>query len=435
MVYSAIDISSCRAQLDSCPTALHVSEYLARRLAANGFVEVVSPVESERDNPRNFSASNGFLRQGGAILAWSAPPQSLRRGIRIVGAHSDSPGLRIHPNPDILTFNWRQLGVEIYGGPLLNSWLDRDLGIAGHVVLRGGETKLFTSRLPLARISQLAIHLDRDVNERGLTLDKHQHLTPVWATSPGDSFGSWVSQQCGFGADGLSVGEIVAVDARLFDFNPSAIIGVDDSMLASARLDNQVSCWAAIEALVAISRGPIADHASFAVLFDHEEVGSQSATGAAGPLLEHTLEQMAIAHGLDRSQFLDCLSHSHCVSADNAHAVHPNYPQRHDDRHSPRLNGGPVVKSNANQRYATSATSIAPFLSACGAANVPTQEFVSRNDIPCGSTIGPITATRLGIDTIDVGVPQLSMHSIREVCGVQDLPMMAAALTVYFNRL
>lgn len=420
MVTSAIEISSLQDQLDNCPTAHHVSDYLGKKLEANGFVGSQSAGESPK----------GFVRRGGAIVAWSAPPQSLRLGVRIVGAHSDSPGLRIKPNPDIVAYNWRQLGVEIYGGPLLNSWLDRDLGIAGHVMLRGGETKLFASRLPLARISQLAIHLDRDVNERGLTLDKQQHLTPVWATSPGESFGSWVSLECGVTEDDIS-----AIDAQLFDVSPSSIIGVDNSMLASARLDNQVSCWAAVEAIIATSKSLGADHASVAVLFDHEEVGSHSATGAAGPLLEHTLEQLAIAHGLDRSEFLECLSRSHCVSADNAHAVHPNYPERHDARHSPIINGGPVVKSNSSQRYATSATSIAPFASACAAAKVSTQVFVSSNNIACGTTIGPITATRLGIDTIDVGVPQLSMHSIREVCGALDPPMMAAALTAYFNRL
>ncbi len=420
MVTSAIDISSLQDQLDNCPTAHHLSDYLGKKLAASGFVSSQSAGASPK----------GFVRRGGAIVAWSVPPLSLRRGVRIVGAHSDSPGLRIQPTPDIATYNWRQLGVEIYGGPLLNSWLDRDLGIAGHVMLRGGETILFTSRKALARVSQLAIHLDRDVNERGLTLDKQQHLTPVWATSTGDSFTSWVSLQCGVPAD-----EISAIDAQLFDVTPSAIIGLDNSMLASARLDNQVSCWAAVEALVSIGKNPGADYASVIILFDHEEVGSQSATGAAGPLLEHTLEQLAIAQGLDRAQFLDCLSRSHCVSADNAHAVHPNYPERHDARHSPIINAGPVVKSNSNQRYATSAASIAPFASACAAAKVSTQVFVSRNNIACGTTIGPITATRLGIDTIDVGVSQLSMHSIREVCGVLDLPMMAAALTAYLNRL
>ncbi len=420
MVTSAIDISSLQDQLDNCPTAHHVSDYLGKKLAANGFVG--SQVAG--------ASPKGFIRRGGAIVAWSVPPQSLRRGVRIVGAHSDSPGLRIKPNPDIVTSNWRQLGVEIYGGPLLNSWLDRDLGIAGHLVLRGGETKLFASRSPVARISQLAIHLDRDVNERGLILDKQQHLTPVWATSVGESFASWVSLQCGVEADDIS-----AIDAQLFDVNKSAIIGVDNSMLASARLDNQVSCWASIEAIIGGVQNMSDDHASIAVLFDHEEVGSQSATGAAGPLLEHTLEQLAIAQGFGRAQFLECLSRSHCVSADNSHAVHPNYPERHDAQHSPIINGGPVVKSNSNQRYATSATSIAPFTSACAAAKISTQLFVSHNNISCGTTIGPITATRLGIDTIDVGVPQLSMHSIREVCGVQDILMMVATLTAYFNRL
>ena len=319
------------------------------------------------------------------------------------------------------------LGVEVYGGPLLNSWLDRDLGIAGHVVLQDGSVHLFTSASPVARISQLAIHLDRDVNDKGLVLDRHQHLNALWLTSDnGLNFDQWMSHQCG-----IDLSQIVASSAQLFDIQKASLVGADNSLIASARLDNQASCWAAMTALIQ-QRSSAAP--SVVALFDHEEVGSSSATGAAGPLLEHVLERLCIAAGLSRQDFINTLAISHCISADNAHAVHHNYPERHDSNHSPLINQGVVIKSNVGQRYATSSTSIALFVDACIKTNVPIQYFASRNNMACGSTIGPITATRLGIDTIDVGIPQLSMHSAREVCGTQDPIFMQDALQTYFAR-
>jgi aspartyl aminopeptidase len=373
------------------------------------------------------SADTGFITRGGAIIAWKVPQNSLHQGFRIVGAHSDSPGLHIKPQPDKRFATQSLLGVEIYGGALLNSWLDRDLGIAGHVVLQDGSTKLFKSNAPVARISQLAIHLDRDVNDKGLVLDRHQHMNALWLNSDSDlSFDQWMSQQCG-----IDESQIGARSAQLFDIQKASLVGADDSLLASARIDNQASCWAVMTALIQQTSGGAP---SVVALFDHEEVGSSSATGAAGPLLEHVLERLCIAAGLSRQDFINTLPISHCISADNAHAVHHNYPERHDANHSPLINQGVVIKSNAGQRYATSSTSIAPFVDACNTAKVPIQFFASRNNIACGSTIGPITATRLGIDTIDVGIPQLSMHSAREVCGTRDPIFLRDALVAYFAR-
>lgn len=418
-------VAGLMTQLDNCPTARHVAQFIARRLDSAEYRGGESSAETTSGSSELYAAQRGYLTHNGAIVAWSIPLKSMRDGIRIIGAHTDSPGLHLKPQPDLSAASWRQLAVEIYGSPLLNSWLDRDLGIAGYAVMANGQRVEFSSGSPIARISQLAIHLDRDVNERGLVLDKQQHLVPSWATTEGSNFKSWIAETCEVNPD-----EIVAIDAQFFDTQASAIIGVDNSMLASARLDNQVSCWAAIEALLQAGEGT----PSIVVLFDHEEVGSQSTSGAAGPLLEHVIERISLSAGLDRSEFLQMLLRSHCVSADNAHALHPNYPDRHDPLHHPLPNGGPVIKFNSNQRYASSAQSIAPFIAACLARQIPTQTFVSRNNVPCGSTIGPITATRLGIETIDVGVAQLSMHSIREVCGVRDPSMMATALEAYLNR-
>jgi len=281
----------------------------------------------------------------------------------------------------------------------------------------------FAQLTPLARLSQLAIHLDRGVNENGLVLDKHAHLRPVWLT--GES--KLTVLQVAATLSDTPLRNIAAVHAQLIDSTPAQIIGADSSLLASGRLDNQLSCWAAVEAIRRLDGN---SGVAVAALFDHEEVGSESTTGAAGPLLEHLLERIAIALGKSRNEYLAMLPDSGCLSCDNAHAVHPNYPERHDHKHAPYINKGVALKSNSNQRYATSETSSVAFLDACATARVPHQIFVSRNNMPCGSTIGPITATRLGIDTVDVGVPQLSMHSAREVCGVSDaldLPKIVSA--------
>lgn len=409
-------LSSISSQLDSAPTPRHLVAYLRKKFAEAGF--------TERTDKFMGGDSPGFVTFDGSLIAWRPGTSLATSGFRIVGAHTDSPCLRIKPNPSENRHGFSTLLVEIYGSPLLNSWLDRDLGIAGHAALKSGETRLFSSNKPLARISQLAIHLDREVNERGLTLDKQLHLSPAWST--GDStadFKQWVAKCLDLAQD-----EILQIEAQLFDTAKASALGSDDSLLVSGRLDNQASCWAAVNSLIAAERSTATQ---VIALFDHEEVGSESASGAAGPLLEHTLERIAADAGLSRTEFLSVLPLSTCVSADNAHAVHHNYPERHDMANAPIINRGPAVKINSNQRYATSAESAGTFIEACNRAKVPHQVFSSRNNIPCGSTIGPITATRLGIRTVDVGVPQLSMHSAREVCGVKDLDALRRALTAF----
>lgn len=411
-------ISQVRDQLDSSPTPRHLVEFVAARLTAAGFTDCTNNDSLEKD------LQNGFIERAGSIIAWRIGSEKINQ-FRIIGAHTDSPCLKIKPRPDETRVGWHLLQVEIYGGPLLNSWLDRDLGIAGHAVLRDGTVKLFCESTPIARISQLAIHLDREVNERGLILDKQLHLSAAWATGEkSPDFVRWVASKLQTQPE-----QILSIEAQLFDSAPAQILGVDQSLLTSGRLDNQASCWAAISALIDSPSPKVTNVVS---LFDHEEVGSSSATGAAGPFLEHTLERIAAAGGLSRVEYLQALNKSSCVSADNAHAVHHNYPDRHDSLHAPIINHGPALKINSNQRYATSSSSAAMFIRACEAANVGHQMFVSKNNMPCGTTIGPITATRLGIDTVDVGIPQLSMHSAREVCGIDDLISMHKALTSYF---
>jgi aspartyl aminopeptidase len=381
----------------------------ARRLLEAGFVWF----DAASDLPDlGGTITKGFFTRGGALIAFVTSRTANDR-FRIVGAHTDSPGLHLKSNPEGVAANFGTLEVEVYGSPLLNSWLDRDLALAGHVVKHDGTTVLFRSAAPLARLPQLAIHLDRAVNENGVVLDKHAHLRPVWTTGEDVLPVRAVAAHLA----GVSPDDVATVHAQLADHEPARILGADASLLASGRLDNQLSCWAAVDAIAGVNGN---DGIAVAALFDHEEVGSESTTGAAGPLLEHVLERVALALGKTRSEYLSMLPKSACLSCDNAHAVHPNYQERHDLRHAPLINRGVALKTNSNQRYATSPVSAAAFLAACQVARVQHQTFYSRNNMPCGSTIGPITATRLGIDTVDVGVPQLSMHSAREVCGVSD---------------
>ena len=403
-----------RAYLDGSPSPWHVAATTADRLRSGGFTELVEtdawpdPVE------------RGFVRRGAALIAWSGPADG---PLRIVGAHTDSPGLRVTPQPDVSGTGWRQLGVEIYGGVLLNSWLDRDLGIAGRVLGADGTVVLVHVDEAVARVPQLAIHLDRDVNERGLVLDRHAHTVPVWGTTQTEPFAHWLADRAGLDA-------AEAWELCLYDVQPAAVLGGDASLLAGGRLDNQVSCWAATAALLAAEPG---GHTAVIALFDHEEVGSASTTGASGPFLETLIARRLDAAGTAGDARHRALAGSTCVSADNAHAVHPNYAERHDPAHAPLVNRGPAVKLNANQRYATSAETATLFRRAAAEAGVPVQTFVSRNNLPCGSTIGPLTATRLGIPTVDVGVPQLSMHSARELCGAADPAYLAQALTAYMS--
>ncbi len=421
------------------PSPFHAVAETARRLDRAGFSEVIE-TEAWPTNP-----GRHYLIRGGSLVAWSgdAGAAAAGAGFRVIGAHTDSPNLRVKPRPDTGSAGFRQLGVEIYGGVLLNSWLDRDLGLSGRVtVIDDGIlfTRLFRDDRALLRVPQLAIHLDREINQAGLKLNPQLHLVPTWGVGPNhrSAFTDYLGEQLD-----VDPGAISSWDAMTHDVNPGTVAGVDAAFVSSARLDNQLSCWAAVEAISgprSTSTGANPSGASdpfggapvsVMVLFDHEEIGSTSASGADSDLLPTTLERIVLAGGGDRQAFLRAVAASRCVSADGAHATHPNYVERHDPEHHIELNGGPVVKHNANVRYATDAVTAAWFGQVCRSVDVPVQHFVSRDDMPCGSTIGPITAGRLGIPTVDVGVAQLAMHSIRELCGSADPAQFRLALTAF----
>lgn len=391
------------------PSSFHAAAEAGRRLLDAGFTPLF-----ERDEwPAG--AGRYFVLRDGAIIAWQVPESAgPTTGFNILGAHTDSPSFKLKPKPSTGNAGWLQAGVEVYGGPLLNSWLDRELRLAGRLVLRDGRTVL-TQTGPLLRFPQLAIHLDRAVNE-GLALGKQQQMSPVWGLgNPSESdLLAVLADAAGVPAEQIGGYDIVAADCQ-----EPAVFGGAGEFFASGRLDNLSSVHSALSAMLSFEAGndgPIAVLAAF----DHEEVGSGSTSGASGPFLADVLRRISLGLAATEEQWLRALAASFCLSADAGHAVHPNYSERHDPANRPQLNGGPLLKINANQRYATDATGAAVFARLCAEADIPYQEFVSNNDIPCGSTIGPLTATRLGIRTVDVGVPLLSMHSAREMCGVQD---------------
>ncbi len=405
--------------ITSAPTPYHAVEQASGRLATAGFVE------QRESDPWLDGAGGRFLVRDGTILAWHVPDSATAgTPMRIFAAHTDSPTLKVKPKPDLGRAGWRQVAVEIYGGALWNSWLDRDLALAGRLAMFDGTTVLVDVRRPLLRVPQLAIHLDRQVNQ-GLTLDAQQHMLPIWGlgeSTPGDLLTFLATES------DIDPAEIAAHDLVVYDPTPPALLGQHQDLLAAPRLDNLASVHAGLTALL-VAAGSAADLITVFVGFDHEEIGSNSATGAAGPLLENLLTRLA--GGFDhRGQ---AFARSRCLSVDVTHAAHPNYLERHDPTHQSLPNGGPTLKVNSNQRYATDAPGAAAWHRACRTAGVPNQVFVGRNTLPCGSTVGPIIATRLGIRTVDVGIPVLSMHSARELCGVDDPGHLVAAATAFLT--
>ena len=417
--------------VDASPTSFHACAEAAARLTEAGYTEVF---ESE---PFPSAPGAHFLIRGGSLIGWDtrgayAAGLGPAAGFRVVGAHTDSPNLRIKPNPDHLKAGWQSLGVEVYGGPLLNSWLDRDLGLAGRVAVRGAgrgtvETRLFHDTTPLLRVAQLAIHLDREQNE-GLTLNRQQHLEPLWGLgdTPGD-FRRYLSEQVG-----VPAADLLGWDVMTHPVEPSRRLGRRSELIAAPRLDNLGTSYAGVRALVEAARTeprlvPVL------VLFDHEEVGSQSERGAMSTLLPSVLERLVLAGGGSREDYWRALASTVIASGDMAHATHPNYADRHEPLHHIAVNGGPVLKINSNLRYATDSLGEAAFRLACEQAGVPMQSFVVRTDLPCGSTVGPMTSALTGATTVDFGAPLLSMHSARELGGAQDPAMYVAALAAFLS--
>ena len=387
------------------------------------------------DEKEEWSLESGkgyyVIRNGSSMVAFrTGKTPTAQAGIRMVGAHTDSPCLKVKPNPELRRKGYFQLGVEVYGGVLLNPWFDRDLSLAGRVTFQdeAGTVRdlLVDFRKAIASIPSLAIHLDRDANS-GRTVNPQTDLPPVLMQAPEDDttrFADLLQGQLEREHQGTRIKKILAFELGFYDTQPAALVGLRDEFIASARLDNLLSCFIGVRSLIDASD----DEPAMLVCNDHEEVGSVSAEGAQGPFLASILDRWC---GANRGR---TLARSMMISADNAHGVHPNYIEKHDENHGPLLNKGPVVKVNHNQRYATNSRSAAVYRHISDELSLPHQTFVVRSDMGCGSTIGPLTAANLGVTTLDIGVPQFAMHSIRETAGASDGLTLYKVLREFFRR-
>jgi aspartyl aminopeptidase len=429
--------------IDGAPTAFHATEQTAKRLEEAGFEEL-----HERDGWKLSPGDRRYVRRNGssiiAFVVGSEPPEEA--GFIMVGAHTDSPVLKLKPNAAVRKHGYRQLGVETYGGILLSTWLDRDLGLAGRVVVDSRdkplETHLVHINRPILRIPNIAIHLNREVNTKGLILDQQKHLPPILGIAAPDSdeeeaLRKLLAKELERDGVRIKAADIEDFDLALVDVQPGCLGGQNEEFIWAPRLDNLASCHAALCALTdGLSSQPTTAATRCIAFWDNEECGSRSMQGAQGPFLRQVLGRVVQARSPKVAEAVDrAFASSFLVSADMAHAVHPNYPDRHEPKHMPLMGKGPVIKNNANQAYASDAISSARFARACRAAGCEPQRFVVRSDMPCGSTIGPITAALTGIKTVDVGNPMLSMHSIREMAAVEDHAVMTGALGHLFGTL
>lgn len=403
--------------VDASPSPFHVCATVAAELAAHGFVQLL---ETEQWPT---AAGRYYVVRGGSLVAWAVDGAA---PFRVIGGHTDSPNLRVKQHPDLASAGWQLVGLEPYGGALLNSWLDRDLGLSGRLSVRVGKAvreQLVRIDEPILRVPQLAIHLAED--RRGVTLDPQRHVNAVFGLGerPVD-FVEYVA-----GRAGVEAAAVLGFELMTHDLQPSAVVGKDGALVSAPRLDNQGTCYAGMCAfLAAVGES---DVTPVLALFDHEEVGSTSDRGAQSDLLPTVLERIVLTRGGGRAEFLAALAGSVCASGDMAHATHPNYADRHEPAHHVEAGGGPVLKVNQNLRYATDAIGAGAFALACAQADVPMQRYVHRADLPCGSTIGPMTAARTGMPTVDVGAPQLAMHSARELMAGADIVSYASALAAF----
>lgn len=420
-------INDLKCFLADSPTPFHAVEQMSKRLQAAGYQEL------DESEPWQLQKGGRYfvIRNGSSIVAWSLPKQRswVESGFRMVGAHTDSPCLKVKPQPELYRHGYQQLGVEVYGGALLNPWFDRDLSMAGRVSFLNGEGKrcsgLIDFQQPIAVIPSLAIHLDREAN-KSRSINAQTYLPVILGQG---------KEKCDFKdlllqrltEEGYQdVQQVLDYEISFYDTQPPAILGLNGEFLVSARLDNLLSCYIGLAAL--IDADP--EEGALLVCNDHEEVGSMSAAGAQGPMLAQVIERL-VPDGEDR---IRALNRSMMISADNAHAIHPNFADKHDANHGPQINAGPVIKLNANQRYATNSETSALFRDLAQKSEVPVQAFVVRSDMACGSTIGPITASEIGVKTLDIGVPQFGMHSIRETAGSQDALSLTKVLVRFYQE-
>ena len=424
---SKINLSGLLKFLKASPTPFHATATIAQSLMQAGF--------SKLDESLQWRLKPGgkyyVCRNDSSIIAFQLPTGSVvEKGLTLIGAHTDSPCLKLKPLPEKTSEDYFQTGVEVYGGVLMNPWFDRDLSLAGRITYTDPKNEVKSALIDFTRaiavIPSLAIHLDREANKQR-TVNAQLHLPPMWFQQNAKPVDFRVLLQKLVKKDKLvsDVTHILDFELYYYDTQDPAIIGLEEEFIASARLDNQLSCFVGLEALKSATKSK----GALLVCTDHEEIGSQSACGANGPFLDNVLRRI----GGNEEDTQRLIHHSRLLSVDNAHGVHPNYPDKHDPQHKPLLNNGPVIKVNANQRYATNSETAGWFRHVCQKNKIPVQSIAVRSDMGCGSTIGPITAANIGLKTVDIGVPQLAMHSIRELAGAKDIQFLYSALSKAIN--
>lgn len=422
--------------IDASPSPWHAVDSVEQRLLKQGFIALPEAQAWQLETGGSYYVTRG----GASIIAFTLSSQPLTEsGFRIIGAHTDSPGLRLKPHAAFEGDGLVRIGVEVYGGPILATFTDRDLSVAGRVNLRtssGYETRLVKFDDSIMRLPNLAIHMNREVNDKGLKLNKQTELPLIFGESEAgiqadQQFLRHIAQNIGVHAD-----DILTFELNVFDTQKGSFWGANQEFITDSQLDNLASCHAALTALLACEKPT---STVVCALFDHEEVGSESATGASGSFLSDVINRISgnlmrhenLMH--HEEEKLRALAQSFFISADMAHAYHPNYPNAYEPCHHALVNKGPVIKTNTNQRYSTNADTAARFITLCELAGVPYQQYAHRSDLGCGSTIGPIIASNLGISSVDVGSPMWAMHSIRESAGVLDHSYMVAVMKAMFN--
>jgi aspartyl aminopeptidase len=414
-------LEDLKAFLDQSPTSWHAAAQIGNRLALQDFQPL-----SEEEKWKLEKGKKYFVSRGGSLCAFCLPSGGLKK-MTLLASHTDSPSLKLKPRPEFQKENVSLFGVEVYGSPLLTSWLNRDLGIAGRIVVSDGKGKteeklVFIDDAPLV-IPQLALHLDREVNEKGLVLNKQEHLAPIVGLDlEGKNALEMLLRRH------HSFHKLLSFDLFLIPLEKSRFLGCQSDMIAAHRLDNLASAHACATALGYIEQ-PQPHHMPLCVFWDHEEIGSRTQEGAASSFLSDVLKRITLSLSIQEEEMLLVKNQSLCISVDVAHAFNPNYASKYDPNHQPLLGKGVALKFNADQKYITSAPTAAKIIQFCQELNLPLQNFACRSDLPCGSTVGPIVAQSLGIPTVDIGCPQLSMHSIREVIGCKDYIDLCALLT------
>lgn len=415
--------------LDASPTAWHAVYSSSEILRQHGFQEL-----KEEESWSILPGKSYYVTRNGSSLCAFTTPKTKPTALHLIAAHTDSPSFKLKPNAEYLNENMRMLGLEMYGAPILSSWLNRDLAIGGRIVFHDAKKKIQERIVRLDNypvvIPQLAIHLDRTVNETGTILHKQDHLAALAGVETKKEKGSFLEHIL---KKEFSIKNLLAYDLFLFPLEQAKLIGATQELIASYRIDNLVSTFAALHSLVD-TKHPARNVMNMIALWDNEEIGSGTAQGASSPFIAQTIERIALASNLSRDEYFQLINSSLCLSVDLGHALHPNYKDKHEPRHTALLNSGIIIKANAQNRYASDARAMGTIVSLCLKHKIPFQKYVSRGDIPCGTTVGPIHAYVTGMPTLDIGIPQLSMHSCRELAGTHDVLSLCDLLKAFFSN-